>query len=171
MILDKDGSGPTRVYGAGTQGDGVSGEFDSFMKYDFTIEYPEGVLVHGTSKGDDDSRGLKVIGENGWINVHIHGCDLTASDPKLLEINLKPSDKTVGRSVGHHQDFYDAIRSRGTTVANAEIGHRTVSVCHITTIAMQLGRTLQWDPVKERFVGDEDANQYLTYPYRTPWVL
>ena len=171
MILDKDGSGPVEAYGNGVQGDGKGGEFDSFMKYDFNIKYADGVVVHGTSEGDDSTRGLKVIGENGWINVHIHGCALTASDPKLLDIQFKPSDTTVGRSQGHHQNFYDAIRSRGDTVANAEIGHRTVSVCHITTIAMLLGRTLQWDPVKERFVGDPDANEYLNYTYRSPWVL
>lgn len=169
LILDKDGTGPVEVYGDGKRE--IGGEFDSFMKYDFTIKYADGITVHGTSEGDDSTRGLKIFGENGWINVHVHGGELTASDPRLLEIKLKPSDTTVGRSPGHHQNFYDAIRSRGDTIANAEIGHRTVSVCHITTIAMLVGRTLQWDPQTERFVNDDEANQHLSYTYRAPWSL
>lgn len=169
LILDKDHTGPVEVYGNGRRE--IGGEFDSFMEYDFTIRYADGITVHGTSRGDDESRGLKIFGENGWINVHIHGGHLTASDPKLLEIKLKPSDQTVGRSPGHHQNFYDAIRTRSDTIANAEIGHRTVSVCHITTIAMLLGRSLQWDPQTERFIGDEEANRRLSYTYRAPWSL
>lgn len=169
LVLDKDDTGPVEVYGDGQRE--IGGEFDSFMKYNFTIRYADGVIVQGTSSGDDSTRGLRIFGDNGWIDIHIHGGKLTASDPRLLQIKLKPSDKTVGRSPGHHQNFYDAIRSRGDTVANAEIGHRTVSVCHITTIAMLLGRSLKWDPRAERFIDDEEANRRLSYTYRAPWRL
>jgi predicted dehydrogenase len=169
MILDKDKTGPVEVSAQGIQH--LDSEFDTFMEYEFDIKYDDGVVVHGTSKGDDDTRGLKVIGDNGWINVHIHGCALTASDPKLLDIKLKPSDSTIGRPVSHHDNFYDAIRTRGDVVAPAETGHRTASVCHITTIAMLLGRPLKWDPVKEQFIGDDDANRNLHYTYRAPYTL
>ncbi len=169
MILNKDKTGPVEVSARGESN--VDSEFNTFMKYDFDIKYDDGVTVHGSSLGDDDSRGLKIFGENGWINVHIHGCALTASDPKLLEIKLKPSDQTVGRVVSHHDDFYDAVRHRGDTVASAETGHRTASICHMATIAMQLGRPLKWDPVNERFLNDSEANRYLHYTYREPWTL
>ncbi len=169
MILDKDTSGPVEISATGKQND--DSEFDTFMKYEFALKYDNGVVVSGNSEGDDSNRGLKIYGENGWINVHIHGCDLTASDPKLLNIEFKPSDSTVGRVLSHHDNFYDAVRNRSDTVANAETGHRTASVCHIATIAMELGRPLKWDPVAERFIGDEDANRYLHYGYRSPWTL
>ncbi len=169
LILNKDKTGPVELWGKGERD--TAGEFDSFMKYDFNIKYADGVVVHGTSEGDDSTRGLKIIGEKGWINVHVHGCKLTASDPKLLEIKLRPSDETVGLFGEHHQNFYNAIRSRGDTVANAEIGHRTVTVCHTATIAMLLGRPLKWDPVKEQFIGDDEANGYLGRSYREPWRL
>jgi predicted dehydrogenase len=169
MILDKDKTGPVELWGTGE--DNIDSEFDTFMKYEFGYKYADGVEVRGTSNGTDDTRGLKIYGENGWINVHVHGCALTASDPKLLEIQLKPSDTTIGRPVGHHEDFYDAVKRRGDTSANAETGHRTASICHMLTIATQLGRPLKWNPEEERFVGDDEANRFLHYQYREPWTL
>src|SRR5690606_20171112 len=135
------------------------------------IKYDDGIEVVGTSQGDDDTRGLRIFGDEGWINIHIHGCDLTASDPRLLEIELKPTDKTIGRPQSHHQNFYDGVRNRTDTTANAETVHRTATICHITTIAMQLERPLKWDPKKGMFIGDDEANRYLHYTYRTPWTL
>lgn len=173
LILNKDGTGPTEVSGKGERD--LVGEFDAFMKYEFDIKYADGVVIHGTSEGTDDTRGLKIIGSEGWINVHVHGCALTASDPKLLTIKLKPGEESVGgtgeNAVEHHANFYNAIRTRGDTVANGEIGHRTVSVCHTTTIALLLGRPLKWDPAKEKFIGDEEANGLLGRTYREPWTL
>ena len=169
MILVRDNSGPVEVSARGTQH--LNSEFDTFMDYEFDIKYDDGVVIHGDSNGNDDTRGLKIIGDKGWINVHVHGCALTASDPKLLEIQLKPSDKTIGRIVSHHDNFYDAIRTRGSVSASAETGHRSASVCHITTTAMLLGRTLHWDPKAEKYINDDDANRYLGYTYRAPWVL
>jgi len=169
MILDKDKTGPVAVRSWAEPI--INSEFDTPMKYTFELDYDDGVTVYGTSEGNDDTRGLKVIGENGWINVHIHGCALTASDPKLLEIQLKSSDTSIGVPISHHDDFYDAVRTRGDVVASAETGHRTASACHITTNSMLLGRSLKWDPVKEKFIGDEEANRMLHYTYRTPWTL
>jgi predicted dehydrogenase len=169
MILNRDTSGPVEISGRGQHN--ADSEFNTYMDYDFDIKYDDGVVVHGTSEGTDSTRGLKIYGDEGWINIHIHGCALTASDPRLLEIELKPTDVTVGRPSSHHDNFYDAVRNRTDTTANAETGHRTASVCHITTVAMQLGRPLKWDPAKEQFVGDAEANRFLHYAYRAPWTL
>ena len=57
------------------------------------------------------------------------------------------------------------------TVAPAEIAHRSVSICHIGRIAMDLGRPLTWDPDAERFVGDDQANRLLARPMRSPWTI
>ena len=46
-------------------------------------------------------------------------------------------------------------------ICDAEIGHRSVSVCHLGVIAIRLGRKLNWDPDKEQFVDDKEANGYL----------
>jgi hypothetical protein len=62
------------------------------------------------------------------------------------------------------QDFIDAVRTRGQTMADAEVGHRTTSLCHLGHIAIQLGKKLDWDPVKERFTNDKAANEFINRP-------
>ena len=56
-------------------------------------------------------------------------------------------------------------------MADAEIGHRTCSMCQLGHIAIQQGGTLQWDPEREHFVDNEDANRLLHRSYRAPWGL
>lgn len=175
LALNKDHTGPIEFSGTGKRDS--SGEFDSFMEYDFRYKYDDGVEVIGTSKGDDDSRGITYHGSEGWIYCHVHGCALKASDPKLLNIKLKPGEESVGgtgeNAWEHHQNFYDAIRSRGDTAANAEIGHRSATVCHAATIATLVGKPLKWDPKQEKFTGAgaDEANEHLGRKYREPWVL
>jgi cobalamin biosynthesis protein CobD/CbiB len=62
------------------------------------------------------------------------------------------------------QDFIDAVRSRGATMADAEVGHRTTSLCHLGHIAIQVGQRLEWDPARERFTNNEAANSFINRP-------
>ena len=61
------------------------------------------------------------------------------------------------------------VRSRKQPICPAEVGHRSVSVCHLGVIAMRLGRKLQWDPEKEQFVNDTEANGHLAREQRKPY--
>lgn len=69
------------------------------------------------------------------------------------------------------RDFIDAVKTRGQTLADAEVGHRTTSLCQLGHIAIQVGRKLKWDPDAERFIGDDTANRLLSRPMRSPWRL
>lgn len=51
------------------------------------------------------------------------------------------------------------------------LGHRAATVCHLGNISMLLGRNLKWDPEKERFPNDEQANGMLSRSMRSPWHL
>lgn len=55
--------------------------------------------------------------------------------------------------------------------APAEIGHRSAAICHHGNIAMLLKRKLRWNPDRERFDNDDQANRLLSKPYRAPWHL
>jgi hypothetical protein len=68
------------------------------------------------------------------------------------------------------QNFFDSVRSRTAPICDVEIGHRSVSVCHLGVIALRLGRPLRWDPAAEQFVGDAAANQWLSREMRKPWT-
>jgi hypothetical protein len=63
------------------------------------------------------------------------------------------------------------MRSRQKPVAHAEVGHRTQVICHLINICRELGRRLKWDPVKEEFPGDEQANALRSRPRRTGYEL
>jgi hypothetical protein len=66
-------------------------------------------------------------------------------------------------------NFFDAVKSRKEPICNAEVGHRSASVCHLAGIAVRLGRKLKWDPAKEEFVGDKEANALVAREQRKKW--
>lgn len=68
-------------------------------------------------------------------------------------------------------DFLHCVRTRERPFRDIELGHRTASLCHIGNIAYWLKRPLRWDPAKEEFVGDPEANRWLDRPMREPWTI
>jgi predicted dehydrogenase len=71
----------------------------------------------------------------------------------------------------HVQNFLDCVRSRQNPVADVEIGYRSISPCHVGTIAYRLGRKVRWDVKAETFPGDAEAQAMMTKRYREPWKL
>ena len=89
-----------------------------------------------------------------------------------VEEERKWSDQTaLWQAQWHMQNWLDCIRTRKRPVADVEIGHRSISVCHLASIARRVGRQLKWDPAKEQFVGDDDANQLVSRPRRKGYEL
>ena len=67
--------------------------------------------------------------------------------------------------------FAEAVKTRQPAGGNAEVAHRTVTILHLANIAIRMGRKIQFDPVKEIIVGDEEANRLVNVPMRAPWHL
>ncbi len=164
LALGMDDSGPVTFKAQGKRD--TENLYDAFMDYNFECTYANGIKLIGANV---EPRGLKIIGSDGWIFVHIHGGMLRAEPPGLLE--AKNLEVDLGRSPGHHQNFLDCIKSRETPIADAEIGCRTATICHLTNIAMLLDRPIQWDPDREMVVGDDDATTLLLPNMRQPWEL
>ena len=74
-------------------------------------------------------------------------------------------------SGGIHGDFLYAVKTRGQPFRDVEISHRTATICHLGNIAYQVNRPLRWDPVREEFPGDAEANRLLDRPRRGPWRI
>jgi hypothetical protein len=68
-------------------------------------------------------------------------------------------------------NWLDCIRTRQKPVADVEIGHRSVSVCHLVNITRRIGRPLKWNPATEQFQGDDEANALLKRPRRKGYEL
>lgn len=96
--------------------------------------------------------------------------DLTADAPAPLRIG--PSWQGNSTDVRPHiQNWIDCIKSRATPNASVEVGHRSVTICHLANIARQLGRKIHWDPQTETFPGDDEANALLDRPRRKGYEL
>jgi hypothetical protein len=72
---------------------------------------------------------------------------------------------------GHHADFIDCVLNRRQPTTHAELGQRAASVCHLGFISCRLGRPLKWDPARETFPDDPQANRLLSRPMRAPWTI
>jgi hypothetical protein len=89
-----------------------------------------------------------------------------------LQEEKKWSDQTaLWQARWHMQNWIDCIRSRERPVADVEINQRSVTVCHLANIVRWVGRPLEWDPAKERFTNDEEANRWVDRPRRKGYEL
>lgn len=101
---------------------------------------------------------VRFVGEEGWVETGDEGEII--GEPASLLAEIDQTKRVRGLDVGAHaRDFFDCVRSRGTTAANPDVMRRSHVAAHAAAIAWILKRTLKFDPVKEEFVGDEDANR------------
>ncbi len=116
------------------------------------------------------------VGELGWIYAGRKGLLQAYPEEILAEWG---GSKTVqqgyreieGPIVDHHRNWVEAIRTRQQPVADVEIGARSTMVSHLGNIALWTGRALKWDPRKEEFLGDEEANRLRSRAMRQPWRI
>ncbi len=135
-----------------------------------TMRYANGVLLklEGANRNMEDL-GAIFIGDKGRIEI-LRG-DFTSDRPELRQNAPPVTPQGPKESVPHIQNFFDCIRSRKQTNADAETGHRATTLCHLVNICRGVQRKLRWDPKKEHFVGDDEANQLLSRPRRKGFEL
>ncbi len=124
-----------------------------------------------TMTHEDFGRGWAVQfnGSKGKLEVSRSFLD---SDPaSIVTAEIKDGEQRLYYSDNHYQDWIDCIHSRKLPICDVEIGHRTSTVCNIANIAYQLRRPLNWDPEREHFKGDKEANKLLGKHYRKPYKL
>jgi hypothetical protein len=96
--------------------------------------------------------------------------EVEASSDAIKNSVIGPDEIHLPVSGDHYHNFLQSVKSRQDPIEPVEVGHRTASICHLGNIAMRLKRKLHWNPDKEMFIDDE-ANQMLRRPYRTPWQI
>ena len=126
--------------------------------------YANGVeMIHG------DSGGVLFIGTEGKILVNRGKFEATPA--ALGEEPLGDNAIRLYKSYSHTKDFLDCMRSRKKPICDVEIGCRSATVCRLGNLAYWNHRRLRWDPVKEQFIGDKQANEWLDRPKRAPWKV
>ena len=114
-------------------------------------------------------RGTLFQGSEGWVYVSRQG--FFAHPEPLRRAEFGPNDIRLPSSSDHRRDFLDAVKTRRKPISPIDASVQSDVLCHQADIAVRLRRKLRWDPEKELFVGDPDANRRLTRPLRAPWRL
>ncbi|MBA7656691.1 Inositol 2-dehydrogenase/D-chiro-inositol 3-dehydrogenase [subsurface metagenome] len=163
---------------------GMGTEFSGPAEIEAQAEYPKDGLwdVHGAFRIEYTyANGVKVIcadtrknkqglvfeGTEGW--VYVRRGHLDANPKSLLTSTIGPNEFHLYKSNNHKGNFLECIKSRAETAAPVEVGHRSCTVCLLGEIAMRLGRKLKWDPEREQFTNDAEANRMVSRPMRSPW--
>lgn len=169
--MNCDDTGPVEVQGKGVfPKDGL---WNATADYDFECLYQNGLIMRVASN-NHIPQGVRFVGETGW--VHVTRAGLKTSPPDLRKAKIGPDEihlpKPAGdERKGHRRDFLDCVKTRRTTIAPAEVGHRSATVAHLGNIAMILGRKIRWDPQREQIIDDASANHMLGRSMRAPWRL
>jgi hypothetical protein len=145
-----------------TKGDGMETRFANGIKMFLQLE------------GWHGSCGVKYEGTEGWVSVADgYSKPDVSSEALLADYNKLVKDymERTQRPMSHVRDLFDCIKSRRPTVANPEVMHYSMATVHAANICMWLKRDMRYDPVKEEFIGDPEANRYRSRAMREPWII
>jgi predicted dehydrogenase len=167
--LGLDETGPVEIEGKGVYP--KEGIYDAPTEYKFTCKYADGLtMVVANDRQQPKGMGTVWYGEKGWIYV-ARGDKLQAEPESILDETIGPDEIRLYESRDHQQNFLDCVLTRKKTITPIEVAHRSISVGLLGEIAMLTERKLRWDPDKEEFLNDEQANRMLSRPMRSPWHL
>jgi predicted dehydrogenase len=179
--LGMDGNGPVEVEGHGEEPSKDPHAFNCHPTFEVAYTYANGAKVFAVSHDQKKDKrftdgkygnGLIIEGQDGkW--VFVSRGTIEASDKAILSEALPADFKPLyeGRPISHMANFVECIKSRKAPICDVGIGHSSVTICHIGTISRRLGKKLRWEPLKQEFLGDAEANKMLSRPMREPWKL
>jgi hypothetical protein len=133
-------------------------------------KYPNGVKLILRNEGwlPLGSCPVRFEGETGWVETG-DNADMVASSDALL---VGRGAKIAGYPANFHvRNFLDCVKSRGRPRADADIACQAHIACHAANIALYLNRKVLYDPVKNEFIGDEEANRMRGEALREPWRI
>ena len=135
--------------------------------YRVRMRYANGIVIR--LEPGESAAGASFVGPGGKIRI---GNNTVDSNPPELVAEAAKDLKVRLPEIDHHiQNWFDCIKSRERPIADVEIGHRSAILCHLGNIARWAGRRLVWDPEKEVFPEDAEANQFLDRPRRKGFEL
>ncbi len=179
--MDTELTGPIEVWGSAEFPN--KGLWDVHGKFRTEALYANGVKM---IVSNDLPNGIKFEGTEGWIfvtrgNYSVTASDpvakqtdskaLSASDPKIITSVIGPNEVHLYKSSDHHGNWLESVKTRKPPIAPVEVGHRSCSACLIHHVAMKMKRKVYWDPKKEKFKNDDEANTMLSRSQRRPYVI
>ena len=141
------------------EGNGVVCTYDDGLKL---VMRTDGWMGLGTCS-------VRYEGDEGWIETGDSG--QFAIHPESLRTERTVFARRGTDPTTHVRNFLDCVKTRKPANANSDVAAQSHIVCHAAYIAWQLGRTLKFDPVKDEFLGDEEANRMRSRAMRDPWRI
>ncbi len=193
--LGMDGNGPVRVESIAAEPSRDPSRYNCHPRFLVTYTYANGAKLlcsdrqlPNTLEGTYDN-GVLIVGENNqwiWVDRGLimasdqkerptpgrRGVPAKKGGPsKILDEPLGSDATRLYVSKDHMGNFLDGVRTRKPCICTAEVGHRSVTVCHMGVISQRLGgKKLTWDPTKEEF-GEKEANAMLSRQMHNGWKL
>lgn len=141
-----------------------------------TYQYADGTELHADLRnwyaGPADAQGIYIYGSAGWMKVGEDKAQVYLGRKNELGPTITVDEK---RDAGqfHFENFIEVLRTRKRQDLRAPIeeGHLSTSLCHLGNISYRVGRSVKFDNVIERFVGDAEADKLLSRTYRAPYVI
>ncbi|MEI7901404.1 MAG: gfo/Idh/MocA family oxidoreductase, partial [bacterium] len=112
---------------------------------------------------------VRFEGDQGWVETGDSG-ELALSE-NLMKIRKQLFPNSGTHPGSHVRNFLDCVKSRARTVANEEVMRKSHLACFAAQLSWQLGRKLTFDPLKEEFVNDDEANRMRSRATREPWTF
>ena len=150
------------------------------MNFNIDLKFDDGALISVNNVYDKDGvkfgNGILFVGDEGRIFVNrgkLQGKvvdKMTKTDKQ--EIDDRVAELYKGKSPGNHmKNFFECVEERVQPISDVDSHHRIMTSCHLCNIALMLGRPLKWDPVKEQFISDDQANQLVSRKSREGFTM
>ncbi|MDR3232784.1 MAG: Gfo/Idh/MocA family oxidoreductase [Planctomycetaceae bacterium] len=138
-----------------------------------TMRTKDGIAIKLHLDGDwGPGLGCIVVGEKGKIEINRH--KISSNPKEIAAEGMEAHKNTRDETVYHVENFIECIKSGKRTNADIEIGQRSTSFCELVNIVRataEPGKTIGWDPVNEKFIGNDKGNEMLSRPRRKGWEL
>ena len=138
------------------------------------VLFANGIKMILELKGWRGSCGVKYEGPDGWVAAADGYSKPDVSSPAMMDDFRKlvyDYQARTQRPMSHMRNLLDCVKSRRQTVSNPVMMHRTMTTVHAANICMWLKRDMRFDPVKEEFINDPEANRLRSRAMREPWMI
>jgi len=173
--LGQERSGPLTVDGSKTKLPTIANGYNTPKHPSVFLTYPNDIEVEITTGNEGllfEGADARMFVNRGRITgkpIEDQDKDQALKDKVMAQVQeIYGKDR---KPISHMADFFRAIEDRKPPISDAETQHRSVSVCHVGNTSIRLQRKLTWDPAAEKFLGDDEANSYLSRPQRAPYQV
>ena len=176
-LMGADQKGPVSIEAKGTAP--TKGQYDSAVQMEvvYTFKDPDWTLVWAQPgdkppKGDQGHNDYGAIYHGEKDKLILYGGDGgTWTEKKARDFKVPEGGIQVYKSPGHKEDWFAGIKTGRKTIMNIEAGVATANLTVLGNISFTLKRKIEWDPVKQEIVGDEQARRMMSRPQRFPYYL